>query len=296
MLPRVCVNHHTSFLKPFIIGGVISGCRSRMTTVKNPELLRIPSNLEEATSWQLEWAHEIEGHSIELLNKQDIPKIRWVTGVDVSYPNDLGTRQSICCAVTWDLVTGREEECGYSRGEPGFPYEPGYLGFREVDLMVSAIQQLNRTPDVIMVDGHGLVHPRGYGEAVHLGNVLEIPTFGVAKNPFVGYCTWKGLKRVKGNRTDIIGFRDRVTSEYGPLGMEKGEEESSDGIKLGEAVCLGDDRKPVFISTGWGITLEACVRIALSCTGDHRQPEPLFLADFYSRVELDSLPENIDSV
>ena len=144
-----------------------------------------------------------------------------------------------------------------------FPYIPGYLGFREVPLMVKSLQKLTLEPDIIMCDGHGIIHPRRFGEATHLGFSLNIPTFGVAKNPFVGDSNWQTIERKKGKRVPIL--------ENNEL--------------LGYAICLNDDLKPVFVSIGYKIDIDLSVKMALFLTKNHRQPEPLYLADKLSRKE-----------
>lgn len=115
-----------------------------------------------------------------------------------------------------------------------FPYVPGYLGFREVPALHAAWQRLAEKPDLILVDGHGAAHPRGFGVACHLGLVLGVPTIGVAKSLLVGQAEpgpepgaaapilWKGRQ---------LGIALRTRRRAGPLYV-------STGHRIGLATAL----------------------------------------------------------
>jgi deoxyinosine 3'endonuclease (endonuclease V) len=104
---------------------------------------------------------------------------------------------------------------------------------------------------------------------------LKIPSFGVAKNPFFGASNWKELRRKKGKMTPIWSDeKDQNTKETREV--------------IGQSICLANDRKPVFISRGFAISLDIALKISLKTTFKHRQPEPLFLADQISREELNA--------
>uniref|UniRef100_A0A8D0L900 Endonuclease V n=1 Tax=Sphenodon punctatus TaxID=8508 RepID=A0A8D0L900_SPHPU len=67
------------------------------------------------------------------------------------------------------------------------PYVAGFLAFREVPFLVEAAQRLQAqepelTPQVLLVDGNGVLHHRGFGIACHLGVLTGLPCVGVAKN------------------------------------------------------------------------------------------------------------------
>ena len=71
-------------------------------------------------------------------------------------------------------------------GECPFPYRTGLLSFREIPILAAALGRLQSRPEVILVDGQGIAHPRGLGLASHLGLVLDVPTIGAAKSRLVG--------------------------------------------------------------------------------------------------------------
>ena len=234
------------------------------------ELLQTNLSLDEAERLQEKYSQKLKDQEHKILNLLDIKEINWVVGVDVSYYNESHEEWGVACAVLWNLHFNKMEYHSFAKGIIKFPYKPGFLGFRECNLFVKAIEKLPETPDIIMCDGHGIIHPRRFGEAVQLGLILNIPTFGVAKNPFMGFSEWKTLERKKENKKPIWA-EDQQNS------MVTNQE------LLGYAVCLNNDMKPVFISVGYKTTLDIAVEIALRTTKDHKQPEPLFLADYLSR-------------
>ncbi len=125
-----------------------------------------------------------------------------------------------------------------------------------------------------MCDGHGKIHPKRFGEAVHLGVALNLPTVGVAKNPFFGYSKWNDINRLKGNKNPV--WVKKLENKIDIISNEL----------LGYAVCLKNYTKPVFISEGYKINLDTAVTICLATTKNHRQPEPLYLADHLSREKV----------
>ena len=64
------------------------------------------------------------------------------------------------------------------------PYVCGFLAFRECPAFVMLLDELRGSPlfpQVIMLDGNGVLHPRGFGAACHLGVLADVPTIGVGK-------------------------------------------------------------------------------------------------------------------
>ncbi len=140
------------------------------------------------------------------------------------------------------------------------PYIPGFLAFREAPNLVKAYQKLQHIPDLIMVDGHGIAHPRRLGIASQLGVSLNKPTMGVAK------------KVLTGRHEEPAMGKGSIT----PL-THRGEH-------IGDVVRTKDKVKPVFVSPGHLMDLGSATAVALQTAIKHKLPEPTRLADHYAEV------------
>ena len=136
-----------------------------------------------------------------------------------------------------------------------FPYVPGLLSFRELPSILDAYEELRIEPELLMVDGHGLAHPRRFGLACDLGVELDRPTIGCGKSRLVGEHREPGQRR--GSRTQL---RHR-------------------GEVIGHVLRTRDGVRPVFVSIGHRIDLETATRIVLRCARRYRLPEPTRAAD-----------------
>lgn len=237
------------------------------------ELLRDDYSIEEAESLQFKY-QEILKNSQKSTTLISLKETRTVAGVDISYYNKDGNEYGVACAVLWDKNQERIITYGLDEGKINFTYKPGFLGFRECNLLAKTIKKLPFKPDLIMCDGHGIIHPKRFGEAVHLGLALNIPSIGIAKKAFIGYYDWDKREKLKGNKTPIWAKQSKFITEN-----EMNE-------LLGYLTCLNNNSKPVFISEGYKITLDLAVNVCFDTTKDHRQPEPLYLADKFSREEV----------
>jgi len=140
-----------------------------------------------------------------------------------------------------------------------FPYVPGLLAFREVPVLARAFEKLERTPDLLLVDGHGLSHQRRFGIACHLGLLLDVPTIGVAKSR-------------------LVGRHEDPPPEAG------GRAELRDGPDLvGLVLRTRDGVSPVYVSVGHRIGLHEAADWVLRLCRGYRLPEPTRLADQLSK-------------
>jgi endonuclease V len=172
------------------------------------------------------------------------------------------------------------------------PYISGFLAFREVDHLVALINQLRTNhpeflPDVILVDGNGILHPRGFGIASHLGVLVQIPTIGVAKN----LLALDGMdpSRIKQQAQDD---RDNKKNQnHTNSGNNDQEEDALDytlligdsGHVWGAALVLPNQAKSIFVSIGHCVSLKTAIQIVRSCQ-TVRIPEPIRQADLRSRA------------
>lgn len=176
---------------------------------------------------------------------------RLVAGVDSAFP----AGACVAGVVLWDALTGEVVEQHVARRPLVFPYVPGLLSFREAPAILAALRKLRRRPDALLVDGHGLAHPRRFGIACHLGVLLDLPTAGCAKSRLVGAHGEPAAPR--GSRAPLVDGNET----------------------LGSVLRTRDGSKPIFVSVGHRIDLEGAERTALACARGHRLPEPTHLAD-----------------
>jgi len=159
-----------------------------------------------------------------------------------------------------------------------FPYIPGLLSFRESPVCIAAIEKLKAEPDVFIIDGQGIAHPRRLGLASHLGLFFDKPTIGCAKSRLTGcfedpppekgaYTLLKDKKSLKHN----TGDERRVTSDE----------------IIGAVVRTRTNVEPLFVSVGNKCLLEDAIEITLTCTTKYRLPEPTRLAhQLVSKIRL----------
>lgn len=146
-----------------------------------------------------------------------------------------------------------------------FPYIPGLLAFRELPLILAAVEALSQLPDLLLVDGQGIAHPRRLGIASHLGVLLDRPTIGCAKSLLVGRA--RQPAQATGSMADVV---DR-------------------GETIGALVCTRADANPLVVSIGHRIDLATAIEIVLRCCDGTRLPKPLREADRLVRRRLASM-------
>ena len=177
---------------------------------------------------------------------------QYVAGADLSVDRVRGRGRAAVVVLSYpDLQT---VEVRTAEGELDWPYVPGFLSFREAPLVLAACRELETSPDLLIVDGQGVAHPRGLGLASHLGLFLDIATIGCAKSLLCG--AYGVLDEARGASTDVV-YHDEVVAV---------------------ALRTRAGVRPVYVSIGHKVNLASAVEWVLHCSGRYRLPEPTRLA------------------
>ncbi len=179
-----------------------------------------------------------------------------VAGVDVHVRHET----AIAVAALVHVPTLELRETATAEEPVRFPYLTGLLAFRELPAALAALERLRTTPHAVLVDGHGLAHPRRFGLACHLGLSLDLPTAGCAKTRLVG----------------DYPMPDGSRGSHAALTLR--------GAVVGTVLRTRADVSPVFVSVGHRLSLPAATALVLRCTGRFRQPEPLRQAHLAARA------------
>ncbi|CAA9458234.1 MAG: Endonuclease V [uncultured Rubrobacteraceae bacterium] len=175
----------------------------------------------------------------------DLSDVRHIAGADVSTQGDRGFATVVVLSFPGlEVVEVRGYEAPLE-----FPYVPGLLAFREIPSVVGALERVETEVDALILDAHGLAHPRGMGLASHLGLFLDIPTVGCAKSRLVG--EYEDPAPEKGSVTDLVHR----------------------GGVVGKMVRTRTNVSPVYVSVGNRIDLDSAVDLVFACCTRYRLPE-----------------------
>lgn len=187
---------------------------------------------------------EIPDHSI----------IKTIAGADISYNKDSNLMFGAIVILTYPSL--KLKAYALETAETKFPYKAGYLGFREIPTLLKVWEQLTEKPDVVVLDGQGILHPRRLGIASHFGVLTANATVGCAKTSLYGF-----YEEPSPSKYSFSCIYENNTKEH-----------------LGYALRTKNKAKPVFISPGYGLTLPKSLEIIKNCSGNYRIPEPTRIA------------------
>jgi len=188
--------------------------------------------------------------NVSRINEVGVP--RFIAGADISASRGQGMATGAVVVLNYPEL--RLVEVKKVNEKLTFPYIPGLLSFRESPLVLAACRRLTVSPDLILVDGQGLAHPRRLGLASHLGLLLDTPTIGCAKSRLCGSHKEPGAE--PGSYAELV----------------------DNGEVIGAVLRTKADTSPLYISIGHKVDLEAAIHWVLECCRGYRIPEPLRFA------------------
>lgn len=183
----------------------------------------------------------------KIIKKDDFDSIKLIAGVDQAFIGNNVISGIVVC----DYKTMEPVEKKFAITKTPIPYISGFLSYRESPAAVEAFSKLENKPDILIIDAHGIAHPRFFGMASHIGLLLDIPTIGIAKKLMVGK-----------KQDNKIVFNDKIVAQE---------------------VKTKEYSKPLYISIGHRVSLKTAVEIVNKCARPpHKLPEPLHLAHRYA--------------
>lgn len=186
----------------------------------------------------------------QISQKREFESVKTVAGVDIGIREDKA--RAAVVVLRYPELEPLDESIVEQPIE--FEYIPGLLSFRESPSIIAAFEKLSVEPDLVMVDGQGIAHPRRFGIASHLGLILNKPTIGCAKSRL-----WGRYKEPNAKAGSFEYLYDKQEI-------------------IGAALRTRDNVSVVYASIGHLIDLQASIEYVLSCCKDYRMPEPTRLA------------------
>lgn len=199
------------------------------------------------------------------------PDLHTIGGADISF--NKGSNELFAAIVILSFPYMTLQGYALARGSSDFPYIPGFLGFREIPSLLKAWEMIPDQPDVLVLDGQGILHPRKMGIAAHFGVLTRQPTIGCAKHSLFGKYEAPGLQQYAES----------------PLYAHHGI--------AGYALRTKDRAQPVFVSPGYGLNVPQALAVIRKCIGRYRIPEPTRVAhEIVNRFRTGHLKEGYHQV
>lgn len=220
-----------------------------------------------------EWSQYQIEQSLKIVESDvvDVDTIRFVGGLDISF-DTINDNIGVAYLTVYDIVDKKIVFEDHLKCELLVPYISGFLGFREVDIYRRLIEHVKTKfskIDVLMIDGFGVLHHRGFGSASHIGLELGIPSIGVAKTLlYVDGLDEKIVKKEFNKKCSNIGDYINLIGNSGRI--------------YGVAYKSADCKNPIYVTVGHNISLESAIKIvSRSCI--YRIPEPIRNSDIKSK-------------
>ena len=208
-----------------------------------------------------------------VIDTDQLGDVKYVGGVDVTHSDNNVAVAGLVVVDADDLHVVYQDTIV---GENSVPYVSSFLGFREVNLYVQLLQrmqnQVGYLPDIVLVDGNGVLHERQAGCASHLGVVANIPTIGVSKKYYTYIPSLPSAEEL-----DHLWSEALARSED-QVFLQDSSRVYGVAMRANTSSC-----RPIFVSIGHKISLQRAIDIVQKVAGKYRIPEPVRLADILTR-------------
>jgi deoxyribonuclease V len=187
------------------------------------------------------------------------PKLKLIAGADQAFfydskaENKSEEEKIISAVVVLEYPSMKLITYSHSVMPVDFPYIPGLLSFREAPAIITAFRALKIKPDLLVIDGGGINHPRFAGLATYVGVILDVATIGVTKNIL---CGTGELPDEEGDAC-MIKYKGKEIAYY--LKSRKGS-------------------RPIIVAPGHKVSLATSLMLIKKCICKHKLPEPTRVA------------------
>ncbi len=221
--------------------------------------------LAQATAIQNELSTQLR---FDLAKEQNF---KTIGGADISF--NKGSNQFFAAIVLLSFPNMTLQGYALAHGSSDFPYIPGFLGFREIPSLLKAWEMIPDKPDILVLDGQGILHPRKMGIASHFGVLTRHLTIGCAKNLLFGKYEEPGLQKF--SESPVYGHHEIS----------------------GYALRTKERIQAVYISPGYGLDVSQALAVIHRCTGRYRIPEPTRIAhEIVNQFRIGSLQEGYHKI
>ena len=191
----------------------------------------------------------------QVIRSGTLDRVRYVAGIDCGFPGEYKGEVTRAAVAVLSYPELELHEKSIIERPTDFPYITGFLSFREAPAVLEALGKLQTTPDLLIVDGQGYAHPRGFGIACHIGVTTGLPSIGAGKSRLVG--SFREPSEAAGSRSPLT-YR---------------------GETVGAVLRTRARVNPLFISVGHKLDLDSAVHWVLACCRGYRVPETTRWAD-----------------
>ena len=245
---------------------------------------------EEKQNIQIEYASQIEKNNSSTLtfNPETLEDLNLIGGLDISFKSNDDDSVACVTLVILEFPSLKLVSTCSKITKATVPYEYSYLGFREIPLYDEVLRDIKIKPQILLIDGNGIYHPRGCGSASQLSLVYNIPTIGVTKK----FMFMENLRNEKGEYFRQKEINKIWEKNFSKTNMPLKTTNNETIAMMINCFSLQKSQKkqkeykygcsPIYVSIGNKIDLETSVKIVKACSR-FVNPEPIRKADLISR-------------